>query len=473
MGFFGRSPVLTDAEEITRENVVDVLDRALMLHNKNQGEITYLWNYYRGIQPVLEKTKEVRPEINHKIVVNRAHEIVSFKLGYGFGEPVQLIRRGQDQSLTDDINRLNSYMFAADKTVVDRLCAEWMYVCGLGLQLVLPDPKADPNAPFALYALDPRDAFVVRSTALGSPPVMGVVITRRVDGREIYTCYAPDKVFTVEHGTVTEERPNVLGAIPLVEFPAGQARLGAFEIVLPLLDALNDVESNRLDDLVQYVNSFLALLGGQIDEETVAQLQRDKMLCLPDGVDAKYLSTPMSQGDVQNYSDSLYEYILTICGLPNRNGGSSTSDTGAAVIMRDGWESAESQMQAVELLWKKAQREQLQAVLTILDLTPGVTNALTVDDVEIKFSRRNYEGILTKSQVLISMLACPKIHPELAFNHCGLFLDPETAYLQSKVWWEENEKKQLQTGQAAGQPGAGEDGPAQAGGDEVPGADGA
>lgn len=452
MGFYGRSMVLTDAEVITKENVVDVLERALPVHDKNAREITYLWNYYRGMQPIRFKKKEVRPEINNVVVVNRAYEIVSFKLGYGFGEPVQFIRRGQDQNLTDDIKRLNTYMFDADKTVCDRVTAEWMYVGGVGAQLALPDRRGRADHPFSLYALDPRDAFVVYSTALGNPPVMGVYITHRQDGREIYTCYTSNWTYTVELGTVTGDGQHVMGAIPLVEFPANEARTGSFEIVLSLLDALNQIESNRLDDLVQYVNSFLALLGGQINEETYRRLEEWKMLCLPQGVDAKYLSTPMSQSDIQNFSSNLYDYILTICGLPNRNGGSSTSDTGSAVIMRDGWEAAETQMQAVELLWKQGQRDQLYVLLNILNLTPGVENALTVGDIDIKFSRRNYEGIQTKSQVLISMLNNAKIHPELAFNHCGMFLDPETAYLQSKAWWEENEKKQMEAdnGQTSG-----------------------
>jgi len=70
-----------------------------------------------------------------------------------------------------------------------------------------------------------------------------------------------------------------------------------------------------------------------------------------------------------------------------------------------------------------------------------VGTTLTVRDIEIKFSRRNYDNLQTKSQVLVSMLNNPKIHPELAFTHCGMFLDPESAFLQSKAWWEENERK--------------------------------
>ena len=97
-----------------------------------------------------------------------------------------------------------------------------------------------------------------------------------------------------------------------------------------------------MDDVVQCVNSFLALIGAGIDDETAKRLEELKMLCLPEGTDAKYLSRPMQQSDIQVQADHLYEAVITICGPPNRNGGSSTSDTGSAVIMRDGWESAEA-----------------------------------------------------------------------------------------------------------------------------------
>lgn len=76
--------------------MVDVLRKAQLLHSQNQNEIQYLWDYYRGKTPILGKTKEVRESINHKICVNLANEIVTFKRGYGFGEPIQYIRRGQD-----------------------------------------------------------------------------------------------------------------------------------------------------------------------------------------------------------------------------------------------------------------------------------------------------------------------------------------------------------------------------------------
>lgn len=434
---FGRTQIFTDEAVITSENVVDVLLKALSVHAVNQGEIDYLWNYYKGKTPIQSKTKEIRPTINHKINVNRANEIVTFKRGYGFGEPIQYIRRGKDESLSDEIAALNEYMFLAGKHSSDSKLAEWLYVCGLGMRMVLPG--IDAEEPFNLYTLDPRHSFIVRYNGLGEKVVMGVKAVTKEQNLITYSVYTEDRYYEIENGVIVKSEPHVLGMVPMFEYPANQARLGCFEIVLSLLDAINELESNRMDDVVQFVNSFLAILGGNMDEQTEARLDEYKMLCLPEGVDAKYLSVAMQQSDAQIQADALYDYVLTICGIPNRNGGSSTSDTGSAVIMRDGWSSAEAQMKSVEQEWKEAEKPCLKLILRILKDMIGFN--LSLKNVDIKFSRRNYDNLQTKSQVLTTLLNNPKIHPELAFTHAGLFLDPESAYLQSKEWWEENERK--------------------------------
>ena len=38
------------------------------------------------------------------------------------------------------------------------------------------------------------------------------------------------------------------------------------------------------------------------------------------------------------------------------------------------------------------------------------------------------------------MLNNPWIHPEVAYASCGMFPDPESAYLQGKAWKEEQDK---------------------------------
>ena len=163
------------------------------------------------------------------------------------------------------------------------------------------------------------------------------------------------------------------------------------------------------------------------------------MLALPEGVDAKYLSASLRESDVQTLKDDLRQAVLTICAMPNRNGGSSTSDTGVAVIYRDGWEAAEAKAKSIELLFKKSEKTLLKIVLKILDATVGT--GLTISDIESHFNRRNFANMTAKANILCQLLQTEKVHPELAFIYSDIDPDPEGAYLLSKAYYEEERKR--------------------------------
>ena len=441
--FTGRTIISTNAKSITRENLLTVLTQAKMTHSKNKTEIEYLFNYYKGKQPILDRKKEVRPDICNTIVVNRANEIVAFKTGYLCGEPIQYINRNGEDTVTENINTLNEYMFSEDKASQDEEIVEWGNICGTAYRLVLPDDRGEiDEAPFEMYTLDPRYAFVVYSNGIGKKPLMGVIESQDENNVTHYSIYTEDKYFHVLESSIVEETPHILGMIPIFEYPANNARLGAFEIVLPLLDAINNVESNRLDGVEQIVQAFIKFINCDItkDEyEAFLKMGAIKVKSV-DGApaDVGVVTTELNQDQTQTLSENLYNTVLTICGMPNRNGGNSTSDTGSAVLLRDGWSLAEARAKDSEHIFKRAEKQMLKLVLKICNTSGEL--ALKLSDISLKFTRRNYENIQSKSQVLISMLQQEKIHPLLAFSSSGLFIDPEEAYTLSMKYYEEQQK---------------------------------
>ena len=161
---YGRRIITTDAREITSENVVSEIEKAMTHHTFNREEIQYLWDYYRGKQPILQRKKKVRPEICNTIVENRANEIVSFKVGYLCGEPIQYICRNGEESVSTGVSQLNEMMFSEDKASQDKEIVEWQMICGTSFRLVLPDKTyvdIEDDAPFEMSTLDPRSTFVV------------------------------------------------------------------------------------------------------------------------------------------------------------------------------------------------------------------------------------------------------------------------------------------------------------------------
>ena len=440
---FGRTQIYTDVEVITPANVCEVLSKAAAKHTKNEGEIRYLYDYYRGQTPVLSKKKLVRPEINHKISENRAFQITEFKNSACFGEPVRYISTGEEPEKLEAIDELNGYMVENHKEASDRDIGKWMHIAGVGYRMTLPNRrfrKDDPDsgAPFKCYTLDPRTNFIVRHSGIGNEPVMSVTIVRHDSGPDLHCIYTPEWYFEIEGlSDIKTAQANPLGMIPLVEYPLNVARLGAFEIALPLLDAINELESNRLDDVQSYVNSFLALVGASMDEEAYEKRNEYMMLCLPQDADAKYLSVAMQQGDLQTLKDDLYQAVITVCGMPSQSTEStSTSDTGAATLYRGGWSQANARAQDTETEFKRSEFETLRVVLRILRDTVGTP--LKASEIEPKFTRRFVDDMLTKTNALSQMLNSG-IAPEVAIYTCGLWNDPTDVYMKSKKYlkqWE-------------------------------------
>lgn len=458
---FGRRVIYTEVAQINEGNIIDVLQKALFTHLQNQSEIDYLYRYYRGDQPILGRKKEVRPEINNMIVENRANEIVSFKTGYLVGEPIQYVSRGNDEAAASEVLTLNDYMLSEDKQAQDKELADWMHICGTAYRMVLPDAMADveeDEAPFEIFTLDPRYAFVVYSVGLGHKPMMGVRYVVKEDKTIVFSCWTQDRYFEVWNTwDVIHSEDQILG-IPIIEYPLNQARLGAFEIVVPLLDAINMTESNRVDGVEQFVQALMLFHNVDISEDDFGKLRDLGGIKFKDvdstlKAEISYLTSEMNQTQTQTLVDSMYETVLTICGMPNRNGGTSTSDTGTAVIMRDGWSAAEARAKDTEPVFKKSEKEFLKLTLRICRDMGHLS--LKLSALEIRFTRRNYENIAQKASVLTTMLGCEKIAPELAFTHCGLFSDPQLAYKMSLPYIEKAESAKQAAANGGNQNGTG------------------
>ncbi len=443
---YGRRIIFTDVDEITEHNVISVLEDTLPVHENNKAEIKYLYNYWKGKQPILGRAKEIRPEINNIIVENRANEIVSFKSSYLMGEPVQYINRSKE-NISDSLNLLNEFMFYENKEAKDKTLTDWFTICGTGYRMVLPVQYDNPDeAPFNIYILNPMQTYVVYHNGLGNREMMSVHFIKKKDGTFLYIIYTDCRYFEiVDDGTekkIRNREYHSLRNIPIIEYLSNEARLGAFEVVLPILDAINNVASNRIDAVEQFVQAILVIAGGEIEEKVFKSLKHLGGLNLPEGVDAKYLVQELNQMQTQTLVDCMYQTVLTICGMPNRNGGTSTSDTGKAVIMRDGWTNAEARAKDSEKMFKLAEKKFLKIALYITNTLRGTE--LKLSDIDIRLPRRNYENVLEKAQVLTMLLQNPKIHPKLAFEHSDMFVDPEFAYTISDEYYREYQQKKVE-----------------------------
>lgn len=448
---FGRKPIYSDVDEVTPENVVRVLNDVLPIFTANRSDIEYLWGVYRGQQDVLYREKEIRPEIQNNVVVNRANEIVSFKSSYLLGEPMQYVSSSSArENAVERLAELNEYMRLEGKAAKDMELADWIHICGVGYRLVLPDSRTrDPfGSPFNVYVPDPRDTFVICNSGIGHYPLAGVHVVHRIEEPDLYCVYTRDWYMEIPLMSPAGVEPGVKAErvsypeVPIVEYVHNKARMGAFEVVLSILNAINTIESNRVDAIEQFVQSIWVFENCDIDAEKFAEMRAGgaiKVKSTGSTTSKVYqVGDELKQDSVQKVVDDLYAAMLDICGMPSTmNGGASTSDTGAAVIMRDGWQQAEARAKETEHYFAEAEQRFLVNVLDICRNVRGLD--IQINEIKQHFTRRNYADLLTKSQVLTTMLQSGKIAPKLCFESCGMFVDSEAAYLMSLPYIEKAE----------------------------------
>jgi SPP1 family phage portal protein len=445
---FGRRVLYTDVTEITADNVASVVQNVFPNHVANVDEINYLYNYYKGKQPILERVKKVREEINSKVVTNYANEIVSFKVGYLLNSPFQYV------ALTDkneEVNILNSYMYQVGKQAQDQEVIEWNHICGTAYRYVEakePSQVEKGDSPFDLYTLDPRTTAIIYSSTFKKKRMAAITYTISSETNTVrnFVIYTKDKIFTyaedTEKLTVSglEEKPNTLGEIPVFEYPANNARLGAFEIVLPLLDAINRINSNDVDAGDTQIQSFLKFINCDLDGDALENLAAYGAIKIKsiDGApaDVDTVKTDYSYDGANITKQDIHNAILTICGMPVMGNGSSISANNGAILIQNGWSQAEARAKSSETMFKGSERTMLELVFKICRTISKDNVNLRISDVDCKSTRTNYENVQVKAQVLCEMLNTPRVHPKLAFEACGLFSDPENAYLISEEHYE-------------------------------------
>lgn len=442
MDLFGRTQIFISGD-VNRENVKDVLASCMTAHKKNVNEIEYLYNYYRGKQDVLGRTKTFNDYVINRIVENRFKEIVDFKTAFTAGNAIKY--SANDQDYADAVDILNDYCRLEGKDTLDYDLVEWMNIAGTAYRLVVPkDYVAEGESPFKLVTLDPRTAFVAYSSDVTHIPAMCCYVTTDSDGVTTYSVYARDggniRFFEIVDDKITSEDVWTLNTLPIIEYPHGKARLGAAEVVLPLLDAINNLDSNRLDSIEQFVQSLLVLVNCKLPEgytaSTIKEMGLIELISNGDNkADIEQIANVLDQTNTQTLKEDMMQAVRDIVAMPTVSANSSGGDNGLAVLYRNGWEGAYQSATTDE---KAIDASEFMALRLMLEICEG-TNTISIPlrAVNIDYTREHYENMSAKVSSLIAMLNNDKIHPKVAYEVSGLFYDPNKKFLEGMEWYEQ------------------------------------
>lgn len=297
----------------------EILEYCIKQHQGTLARLNKLSDYYDGKQDISNRTFG-NPNIpNHKIVANHAKYIVDIATGFLVGNPIAYSGSQVDKIL-DEYSRM-------DIISHDTELEKDLSVFGIGYELMYLAPVDEGDTEIRIKSIDPRGIFVVTDDTVDKNPLFGVHYQQRfkLDGSLNYyliNVYTKDKIYTyhakgLSKGQMTlfEESEHYFGAVPVVEYRNNEERQGDFEQQISQFDAYNLLQSDRINESEQRVNSILFIKGFTLGEDN---LTHDSIIETTEkDSDLKWLIKEIKEADNEVLRKSLLDDIHKFSYIPS------------------------------------------------------------------------------------------------------------------------------------------------------------
>lgn len=435
-GRYGRKIAYANVEQITADNIVNVVGNCIGAFYFNKTIIRYLWHYYKGDQPVLYRTKIQNADITNKVSENHAYEIVQFKVGQTYGEPIQLISRKDDDRINNAVDEFNDYLTDANKQEKDIKAGEWQSATGTSFKAVQITKNGD--IPFRIVAPTPMNTFVIYSQST-EEPLLAIQELKDADGQMYKLCYTDSYECKIVNGKVQNWQLHGFGGIPIVEFPNNHERISDIELVIGLLDAINTMQSNRMDGVEQFVQFWIKFVNCEIDPKTFEEMKISHALTVKSNneqnkSDVDIMTQELNQTECQVAKDDLWDNAQSILAIPTRESQNSGGDTQGAVSLRAGWDFSKTRAKQKDPIIKTSEKRLAKVILNVIRIKDHDLG-LTARDFDVQINHSPLDNLYTKTQALDQMLKAG-INPRIAVSTCGLWGDAEKVFIQSKPYFD-------------------------------------
>lgn len=344
-------------------------------------------NYYEGNPTIPASDNESRVFVP----TNIAKHIADTSAGYFLGSPISY------HADTDvDISPLIEAFDIAGVSDVDADNALNLAIFGISYEYIF---RKEGESDLTAKVLSPTNCFIVTDDTIEENKLFAVYYYRSIDDVNntitwellviddtcSYNITIPDD----ENVQITmgEGVEHLMGQLPVIEILNNKFAFGDFELQIPLIDAYNELMSDRMTDKRQFIDAILVLSGvtlGDEPDEAMGELNSKKLLELPPDATASYLTRTLDEGGMEILRNSIKEDIYTMSSVPDFSDKNFAGNS-SGVAMAYKLLGLELLAKTKERYYRKALKQRIAIFTHALNLT------------EIKLEARAVHAVFSRS----------------------------------------------------------------------------
>lgn len=366
--------------ELTAELLQKMINRFFV---SDMPKLKKYKNYYDGKQAILNKSYNDESKPCSRVVTNYCQDIADAYCGYLASPSYISYKSENDISAIMDVLRYNDYQTEDSEFLLDAL------KYGIAYELMYIDEAAQVR--FRL--INPTSAFAIFDDSLTGDLLYFVRMYKANDWDEsdLYKVDVYSDI-SIKHYTMAGANGslNFVDEVPhyFSQCPANVLALPdekpVFECILSLQDAANEILSDEIDDYSAFCDAYLSLIGADIDAEDVASMKENRVLVLPEGASANWLTKNSSDAQVENILKRIHDNIYRIAKCPDFSSETFVGGVSSGIAIRYRLTGMETRAAAICAKMKKALQRRIEIITGIASLKLGEE---VFRDIEINFKR--------------------------------------------------------------------------------------
>ena len=320
---------ITGKEALSKEDVVRLLQESEIFSTK----YTTNEDYFYGKHKILQRTFDDKSKPNNQVMCNIPKYIVQVRTGFFSSSPLTL--ESENQEYLKDIRKVLEYNdFKQIFNQLDTYCS----IYGHSFLVMYMNEEGR----IAFTAQNPTDWIYVRDNSLEQKPKFAIRYYAwwdDVENLQMYDIelYTDKEIINYEGSPVdlkeVSRRPHYFNGLPVIEFMENESRQGAYENVISLIDTYELMLSDTANTINYFSDCYLVLTGMQETQaEDIARMKNDRVLLVPEGCEASFLTKNVSENYNENMLKRLQEQIFVVACTPLLSDSSFSSNSSGVAI---------------------------------------------------------------------------------------------------------------------------------------------
>ena len=159
---------------------------------------------------------------------------------------------------------------------------------------------------------------------------------------------------------------------------------------MSLQDAVNETLSSEIDDYSAFCDAYLTMTGVDADNEDIASMKQNRVILLPEGASAAWLTKQANDTQVENILKRIHDSIYRIAQCPDFSSDTFVGGVSSGVALMYRLVGMENRAGMIEGRMKKALQRRIEIISGIASLKMGEE---VFRDIDIDFKRNIPEDV--------------------------------------------------------------------------------